>query len=514
MKKRLFACFMAFVLLFNIHVSAYAQVTLLARPFTGTINEAIAGTIVKYAIRRGFAANDPRIALTMQAVGKVVDIGISGGGAVDAALAIGGLPVWGTAALAIATVGAVGFGAYKIYKVMTTDPETGASVEAVKIVDTSKSADAQNADPATLTKAGVLTSTNVSKVSTTSTPTGISLVHYRNPTCDASVNSSCAAYPVSPPSRYFYQMSGTDGFPFNTAAEYLYIQWALICGGHSDCTREWTVQPAISSTGVLSGTYKLTWPVKDANGNPTGQYSSAGTSASASPRTDVNAIGAIYGATLGDAFDQLNSGALNTAISPSFMADLVNQSLVQAASAQGYDGLPVSLTDPVTPADFTNWQTDNPRMPISAADLQTLPTPDGASLVTISPLVSAANPHAVDTSVLTPPSNVNVINTPNVNVVNKVSVDFGADPGVTSLDLEPTPTASQIFKPVLDSVQSLAVYSVPSHPSECPKPKFEIFDKSIVMDAHCTLLDSVKPTLFSVMAAVWVVIGIIIVLGA
>jgi len=140
--------------------------------------------------------------------------------------------------------------------------------------------------------------------------------------------------------------------------------------------------------------------------------------------------------------------------------------------------------------------------------------PVGATAVTIAPAVTAANPYAVDTSVLAAPTNVNVINTPNVSVVNKVSVDLGVDPGINSLQLEDTPTATRIFQPVMDSVKSLAVYTVPSHPSECPKPRFEIFDKSILMDGHCTLLDSVKPTLFTVMAAVWVVIGIIIILGA
>jgi hypothetical protein len=168
----------------------------------------------------------------------------------------------------------------------------------------------------------------------------------------------------------------------------------------------------------------------------------------------------------------------------------------------------------VTGADVAAWQADAPGRTFPMTTFEAAVEPAGATSVTIAPTVTAANPYAVDTSVLAAPSNVNVINTPNVNVVNKVSVDLGPDPGINSLNLESTPTATTIFKPVMDSVKSLAVYTVPSHPSECPRPTFDFFGKSILMDAHCTLLDSVKPTLFSVMAAVWVVIGIIIILGA
>jgi hypothetical protein len=504
-----------FSVLWNVHISSYAQAQLVAKPFTGFVNQAIAGTIVKYAVRRGFAANDPRIAVTMQAVGKVIDVGVNGGAILDTALVVAGAPVWGTVALGLATAGVVAFGAYQIYKTMSTDPNTGASIQTVKVVDTSKSQAAQTADPVALTKADFVSPNTAPKVSTTPVSGGkLSLVHYRNPSCDATVNSSCAAYPVSPPSRYFLQMTTTDGFPFNTASDFLYIRYILTCGADAGCSSEWAVAPTIDASGVISGTYKITYMTKDANGNPTGNYASTGSSMSASPRTDAGALGAYYGNNLGDLFDQLTATAHNASMTPDAMADIVSQAIIKASSDPAYQGLPYSVTNPVTGADVSAWQAEGAGRALTMTGFEAAVEPAGATSVTIAPSVTAANPYAVDTSVLTPPSNVNVINTPNVSVVNKVSVDFGADPGIAEPQLEPTPTATQIFKPVMDSVQSLAVYTVPSHPSECPKPKFDIFGKSILMDAHCTLLDSVKPTLFAVMAVVWVVVGILIILAA
>jgi hypothetical protein len=503
---------MIFVFLFNVHVSSYAQAQLVAKPFTGLVNQAVAGTIVKYAIRRGFAANDPRIAVTMQAVGKVIDVGVNGGAAVDAALVIAGAPVWGTVALGLVTAGVVGFGAYQIYKAFATDPNTGQLVQTVKIVDTSKSAAAQNVDPAVLSKADLVSSAVQSKVATVTS----GFVYYRLPTCDASINSTCASYQVAPPSRYMYNADSYSGIPFNTASDLLFILKGRICGTDpaAHCVSEWTVGPSVDANSIISGTYKITYEQKDASGKYVGTFAFTGNAVTYSPRSDVGAVGAYYGKTLGDALDQLAAAAHNSVISPDSMADFISQAMSQAAAASGYQGLPYSVTSPVTPADVAAWQADGTGRALPMSAFEAAVEPAGATSVTIAPNVTAANPYAVDTSVLTPPSNVNVVNTPNVNVVNKVTVDLGADPGISEPQLEPTPTASLIFKPVMDSVQSLAVYTVPSHPSECPKPRFEIFDKSIVMDGHCTLLDSVKPTLFAVMAVVWVVVGILIILAA
>ena len=309
-------------------------------------------------------------------------------------------------------------------------------------------------------------------------------------------------------------MDSLSGYSLNTAADYLFMELVLICGAGPGCTSSWDVAPSINANGVLSGTYKITYPQKDANGNPTGTYGSTGSAMTLSLRTDSGALGAYYGNTLGDALGQLTSSAANAVMTPAAMADIVSNAMVQAASVDGYQGLPYSVTAPVTADDVAAWQAEAPGRSLPLVAFEAAVEPVGATAVTIAPNVSAANPYAVDTSVLTPPSNVNVVNTPNVNVVNKVTVDLGDDPDIGEPQLEATPTASQIFKPVMDSVKSLAVYTLPSHPSECPKPKFDIFGKSILMDAHCTLLDSVKPTLFAVMAVVWVVVGILIILAA
>jgi hypothetical protein len=41
-----------------------------------------------------------------------------------------------------------------------------------------------------------------------------------------------------------------------------------------------------------------------------------------------------------------------------------------------------------------------------------------------------------------------------------------------------------------------------------------MFEKQIVMEVHCAVLDDVKPTLYAVMAFVWLMLGAFIILRA
>jgi len=93
-------------------------------------------------------------------------------------------------------------------------------------------------------------------------------------------------------------------------------------------------------------------------------------------------------------------------------------------------------------------------------------------------------------------------------------VDLGVDPNIGAPSLEATPTAQQILNPILNLFPDLKSFVVPSHASVCPAPSMSLFDKSLVLDGHCTLLETVRPTLYAVMAFVWVVIGLFIILAA
>ena len=77
-----------------------------------------------------------------------------------------------------------------------------------------------------------------------------------------------------------------------------------------------------------------------------------------------------------------------------------------------------------------------------------------------------------------------------------------------------TPTAQQIFAPLTGLMPTLKNFVVPSHQSTCPTPQFDMFGRSILMDGHCKVLEPVRPTLFSVMAFVWLMVGTVIILRA
>jgi len=127
---------------------------------------------------------------------------------------------------------------------------------------------------------------------------------------------------------------------------------------------------------------------------------------------------------------------------------------------------------------------------------------------TTSPWTLPSNPTSTtqDTSVATSPST-------NAASANPLE-NLGPDPGIGSPTLETTPTAQQILAPILGLMADFRSFVVPAHESTCPKPTFQLFGKSIVMDAHCNIAEQQRAALYAVMAAVWLLAGALIVLRA
>lgn len=51
-------------------------------------------------------------------------------------------------------------------------------------------------------------------------------------------------------------------------------------------------------------------------------------------------------------------------------------------------------------------------------------------------------------------------------------------------------------------------------PGECPKPSFDLFGASIVLESHCSIFETLRPLASSLMAVVWPVVALFIVLSA
>lgn len=197
-------------------------------------------------------------------------------------------------------------------------------------------------------------------------------------------------------------------------------------------------------------------------------------------------------------------------VSDQLLAQMADKAWQRAASQPGYEGQPYPASKPLTVNDVAIYTSANP-----------MPTLDDI----LRPATNSATyPDGVPISgtiVYTPPStnpggngNVNVINTPNVNVVNTVKVDFGTDPGIAEPSLESPPTGTQILEPLTSLLPELRSFETPQHVGTCPKPSFDVFGKSVVMDSHCTIAEQHRSALAAVMLAVWVLVGLLILLSA
>jgi hypothetical protein len=517
LKKLLVVCLVGAMLVHE--QKSYAQ----ALPVANfVINRSIAGVIEKVAIARGFAANDPRIAATLLGVGKV-STGVNVASTVaGVGFAIAGAPVWMGIA---ASLGVVALG-YGINAWVTGS--NGQSQQAqimLATTPTGNNALQVNAPAASLPA-------YVAPPIADPTPLWAQAVQQGAPIYRSAYNcysnEACYALPLPPDQGSYRYNADSEGKTLLVTTDVnQFGQWYTFLTKPSfnlpaGVTASWDYAGAQLNPNS-AGQFQITvWIHEGRSGGDDQGLPSY-------DRTNTyNNVGQVYGnigpanyGSLDQAASALPDQVKNATISLDTVARLVDQAWQRAAAQPDYQGLPYSVAQPVTEGEVIPWANANPGAVPRVGDLLTPASNPGTQTVPISSTVTpgtatdpGTNPGTNPGTSPTPSGDVNVVNTPNVNVTNKVTVDFGADPGINSPELEPTPTADSIFRPIIASVQSLAIYGVPNHPSECPKPRFEIFDKSILMDGHCTLLDSVKPTLFTVMAAVWVVIGVIIVLGA
>jgi hypothetical protein len=194
-------------------------------------------------------------------------------------------------------------------------------------------------------------------------------------------------------------------------------------------------------------------------------------------------------------------------VSNSTLAKIANAAWQKAAQMPDYTGLPYSTTQPITNADVATWRASAPAADIPNVGDIAAPANEPGQAVVISLTVQPQSQPATG-------NNVNVVNTPNVNIVNTVKVDFGADPGTASPSLESTPGAGEVLGPLTSLMPELRSFHVPIHTGECPKPTFDVFNKSLVMDSHCIIAEQHRSALAAVMAVVWLLASLRIILSA
>ncbi|MFM9435744.1 hypothetical protein ACFDR9_002814 [Janthinobacterium sp. CG_23.3] len=477
--------FLVFLLAFSLCLRADAQ----ALPaFSGLVNKAIGSTVQKTAVRRGFAVNDPRMLTTFTGMAGTVAI-VAADVAIAAATAATA-PVWMTVAAAVGAVAIVGGISFGVYKVFFDEPDSSAKfVVKGPAVSYSGPVGEQPSGPYTHVEPGSLVFDQAQHV----------------------VNSTNPRIPNGALNFGGITVFGDDpNVMMQTAAS----AWVAIGGGMGATFQGCDPETPIDAYGVSTVTCHALRIGSGGNVQPQSEWPHVENTFQMYSNPVL--APATFKGTVGEIVPSLSSAELAKPASTSAVSALANALWQAAAAKPGYAGIPYSVTDPVTDADAEAAKVADPAAWPRNADLVSPVAPAAGQPVVINPL-SVTDPSPTPTDPSSVPggaSNVNVVNTPTVNVANQVKVDWGADPRVMSPSLEATPSALSILSPLFDLMPTLRNFVVPNHSSVCPKPNLSLFNQTLTMDSHCTVLDGIKPTLFAVMAFVWLLAGTLIVLRA
>jgi hypothetical protein len=450
--------FVVFLLAFLVFSNVFSQ----ALPVTRMQN-AVSGSIEQKLAKRGFAANDPRFGATLDLVSN----GLAGVAGTTAAAVVAGAitaPAWATVAIA-AGVGTV--------------VTVGVTLAINGIYNWLFSPDPKDTTPITTHQ------------NQAAPPTGGALVA-GGPYWVSSVLGIIGADAMS---------VINSALPMNWPADSSSTYQLGTCTSTVATRVSCSVDRVSKSTGYVQKNYAGLSADYNASGAPgscqIGMVRYGGTCVVVPTAVVPDAKTSAQ-----QAINNLPSSELVKPLNPAIIATIADKAWRDAAAQPGYNGIPYSATDPITTSEVDAWRQANPG---SWPTVQDFVDPQPASN---SPWKLPASPTATTQS----PS---AATTPSTNPASSNPLEnLGPDPGIGSPSLEPTPTAQQILKPLLDLFPDFRNFVVPSHQGICPKPTFDVFDKQLVMDAQCTISEEHRDSLFSVMAAVWALTAVFIVLKA
>lgn len=415
------------------------------------VNRAISGVMQDGMRSRGFAANDPRFGNTIVRAAPY----LAAGAATGVAVVVGTVtaPAWASVALAI------GVGAVISYAVnLALDSLIKWYFRNDKLLD-------ESSDPSTSN-------------STCTTTSGGSF--WRSIIGDK-IFTGCDADAVAR-QAYSYQASVNPSTP--TQPGY--------------CV---SISPTQYTCGGIVAYFALTGAPQSC---PAGTYGN-GTQCLGYSYT-VNQVPPATAVSLQNAINHIPVTDLEKQLNPSILAGIANRTWQQTAAQTGYDGLPYPVSNPITPAEVTTWANANPSYVPTIRDF-TAPNP-----------VTTANPQPWALPV-TPTSPVSTpATTPNANTVTPAAANplqnLGPDPAIPQPTLEATPTAQSIFQLFLDLVQPILHFNFNAPTGTCPKPIFDVFGKSVAMNAHCDIAEANRSELTVIMGAVYTIIALFIIFSA
>ena len=493
LSNRFKACTMlaVFLLVLFQDLSVQAQALPVQPVANFVINRAVGTIITRAAAVRGFAANDPRIATTLASVGEGLTAVNTVSTVAGVGLAIAGAPMWlGIAAsLGVLAVGA-----------------------AIVAGNSSISLDTRHITIQQQVPKGVAYAPYSGVVDqgdgwARAAAEGIPI--YRTSSC-VTANPWCSSFPAEP--------SGSVRNVVFSAGSVVLVGRTL-----ADLDRLENIVPQVNYPQFGEHWSSTNYFVLNLDGNDyelwrrvTGEEYTCVSSVCSLKSFSRSAIR--YGIIIGAGVKPLSSSQINTiypqiqpataneVLSPDTLAKIADVAWRNAASKAGYQGLPYSLTQPITAAEVQPWVEASPQSVPKISDLLTPANNPQSSSVVISPTVTTATTPVVPVVPVVTPPVVDPVTTPNVKV------DLGPDPGVSS----PTLSAPDWFTPLLNMLPGWRSASFTAQ-GECWKPRFDlnpVIPAVIEMHSHCDLFEKQRSALSTVMSVVWVMVAAFLILRA
>ncbi|HID7945554.1 TPA: hypothetical protein ACXIEZ_006608 [Pseudomonas aeruginosa] len=451
MKKLVFLFFAKKALLFAL---MFTPVFASAAPaFSPKFGQAVGGVIEQKAIKRGFAANDPKFTSTYNAVGAALTVVATG-----TAAAVGA-PLWLTIAVGAATTFAVTLAVDSVYQWIFNSDGT--------VTPPAPGGDGWSDPVGDFTPQDMVQGGPYFGDMTGTCPSGSPM---------ASILCALETSPNSVGYGYSINSCFQSGNQVGCSISYIDYTWG-------PSTMEYYVGRFESGAPANCpvGTYY--------------DYIGCATPIGSPPATDPEPVQPV---TPEVAAQGIPAAELAKPLNYQVMADAINKYWQQASYDPNYSGVPYSFSDPVTSSDVMQWATANPSIYPSVGDAVSSPLNPSTGTV---PVTSPS------TGTGTNPSSPTEIN---------VTLDLGPDPGIGSPNLEATPTGAQILEPLTNLFPDLRNFQVPAHQAECPRPVFDlaVIGKQVQMDAHCTISEDVRGPLYNASLLGWVLAALFIVLSA
>lgn len=455
----------ALVLSLALAFSVQATAQTVADPAYSNMQRTIGGIIQQVAKDRGLSVADPRTYGTLYGVGRAAGTTAAG---VGAGLLIGGTaPAWASLLAGAAAVWAVG----KALDLAYDGALKWATGSDGKITASGSAVPSSGGVPGTssgqvwgYTYNGLLV-------------TGGDTASVGKP---IAMYGDCGQFTCSYSGLSWVDDGVTFGSDDGTKIQYTYAGHFYRASDNMSWPRSAVVYKCKTSTCTFSGTPSYTAP------NPA--------PATGTPKT------------LDDAVKDLTDAVKAQKVGYDAMATMINDLAQKAAAQPDYQGMAVPQTQPlVTAADVQRYAEANPSTYPTVGDMV---APQTSPQTAFQPAASPSP--TVGTAPVTSPTAPTATN-PNGT---QQGINLGADPQVGAPSLEATPTAQSILQPLLNVFPDLRSFTTPSHSAVCPTPSMTLFSKAIKLEAHCSVLEDVRPTLAAVMAAVWAMVALFIILRA